>query len=81
MLQVSVNDNELREAGYVDANRFKHVSVSCNTVAKIIGVSASTVIAYAEMGLIKRDENNKISLADALKIDFNELRTKYLSER
>ena len=81
MLQVSVNDNELREAGYVDINNFKHVYISSCMLAKIFKVSPTTVRKYAKAGLIKKNEDDKINLAYALTLDFNELRTKYLSER
>lgn len=81
MLQVPVSEKALTEAGYVDANKFKHVLVSCNMVAKIVGVSPTTIINYANAGLIEIDDNDKISLAYALKLNFEELRTKYLQQR
>lgn len=81
MLQVSVSEEALTKAGYVDTNKFSHVYVSCYLVSKILGVSPTTILAYAEQGLIERDEKNKINLAYALKLDFKELNTKYKQSR
>lgn len=80
-MQVTVDDNVLKKEGYVYARRFANIPVSYRFVSKLWGVDHKTVIAYAEQGLIKKDADGMISLADALTIDFNELRLKYLRER
>lgn len=80
-MQVTVDDNVLKKEGYVYARRFTNIPVSYRFVSKLWGVSHNTVSAYAEQGLIKKDADGMISLADALTIDFNELRLKYLRER
>ena len=80
-MEVKIDDIALREAGYVNAEQFRHVSLSFNVVAKILGVSVSTVISYAKAGFIPTGDDDKILLADALKIDFKELHDKYIKSR
>lgn len=80
-LAVQIDENSLRDAGYVNADQYTHVPVSMNLVAKILGVSASTVISYANAGYIPTTPDNKVSLADALKINFEELHRNYIKSK
>ena len=80
-MQITIDDEVFKKDGFVNAKKFINIPVSYRFVGRLWGVSHNTVIAYAEQGLIKRDANNMISLDDALNIDFNELRQKYLRER
>lgn len=80
-MEVRIDEIALRDAGYVNADQFNHVPLSFNVVAKILGVSVTTVISYARAGFIPVDDADKISLADALKLDFKKLHDDYIKSR
>lgn len=80
-MEVKVDEMELKRAGFVNAEQFSHVSLSFNLAAKILGVSVSTVISYANAGFIPVNNDDKISLADALKLNFEELHKEYIRSR
>lgn len=80
-MEVMVDEMELKKAGFVNAEQFNHVALSFNLVAKILGVSVSTVASYARAGFIPVNDDDKISLADALKLNFQELHREYIKSR
>ena len=80
-MEVKVDEMELKKAGYIDANQYNHVALSFNLVAKMLGVSVSTVAIYANAGFIPVDNDDKVSMADALKLDFKELHRAYIQSR
>lgn len=80
-MEVKVDEIELKKAGFVNAEQFSHVALSFNLVAKILGVSVNTVASYARAGFIPLNDDEKISLADALKLDFKRLHDEYIKSR
>lgn len=81
-VQAEVNEEALREAGYVKlGDNVAMVTVSRNLVAQILGVSLNTVISYVETGHIIANEENKISLDYALKLDKDVIKRAYLKSR
>ena len=80
-LQVCVSEDSLHDAGYVQTGKFEHVAISFNMLSKMLGVSTTTLISYANMGLIPTTEENKVKLSDALRINFNELHDRYIKSR
>lgn len=80
-LTVQVDENSLKDAGYVRADKLAHVTVSMNIVAKMLGVSVNTVMSYVAAGYIPACDGNKISLAEALKLDFKEIHDSYIKSR
>ncbi|MEG1950857.1 MAG: hypothetical protein RR137_10915 [Odoribacter sp.] len=78
---VQIDENSLKEAGYVRADKFSHVKVSRNIAAKILGKSVNTIISSVTNGLIPADDDDKILLSDALMLDPKELHDLYIKSR
>ncbi len=80
-MQIEADENKLREQGYINAKEYSNIPVSYRFVSKLHGVCPNTIINYANAGYIKQDVNGMISLAEALTINIEEIRYKYLRER
>lgn len=80
-MQVKVDEKRLRKQGYINAKEYSNIPVSYRFVSKLHGVCPNTIINYANAGYIKQDANGMISLAEALTINIEEIRQKYLRER
>lgn len=81
MLNVIVDENCLKEAGYIHAAKFGEVKVSANLVAKMHRVATATVINYANAGQLPVTEDDKFLLSDALTFDFKKLHDDYCKSR
>ena len=80
-LRVRIDENSLKEAGYIHAAKFGDVKISATLVAKMHGVATATVINYANDGRLPVTDDDKFLLSDALTFDFKQLHDDYCKSR
>lgn len=71
----------LAARGYTDASRLAGIRISLNQAAGVVGISATTLASYANLGYIQVGDDGKVSLLDALAFDYAAAKRKELDNK
>ena len=71
----------LAENGWVNLSALRNVKVTIRKAAEVIGISASTLKAYVEMGYLPVGADGYVSLLDAITFDYAAAKRKYLDSK
>lgn len=71
----------LAENGWVNLSALRDVKVTIRKAAEVIGISASTLKAYVEMGYLPVGADGYVSLIDAITFDYAAAKRKYLDSK
>lgn len=71
----------LAENGWVNLSALRDVKVTIRKAAEVIGISASTLKAYVEMGYIAVEADGYISLLNAITFDYPSAKKAYLATK
>lgn len=71
----------LAENGWVNLSALRDVKVTIRKAAEVIGISASTLKAYVEMGYLPVGADGYVSLLDAITFDYTAAKRKYLDSK
>ena len=81
MIQINIDESTLRDKGWVEAGKFKDFGVSINMVALMYDKGNKTVEDYIGRGYIPLNEEGKITLSEALMLDFEKMHDDYIRNR
>lgn len=71
----------LAKNGWVNLSALRDVKVTIRKAAEVIGISASTLKAYVEMGYLPVGADGYVSLLGAITFDYAAAKRKYLDSK